>query len=648
VRYNPGFSADLPLGNRVNINATTGLISGIAPTAAGDYVVTVFVDEYRNGDFISSSRKELHVSVGNCDIPRALLPERIIQCKTFSVDFENNSTSAGINSYWWDFGVAARKDDVSQVPKPTYTYPDTGVYRAKLVVNREGACPDSMTTEVRIFPGFEADFGIDGICIQLPYRFSDSSRVAYGRVNRWRWDFGITTATNDTAITANAQYAYANTGGYTIKLVASSDKGCTDSITKQLTVNDKPTIGLAFRDTLICSIDSLQLWASGSGNFSWTPGTNMLNANTASPTVFPKDTITYHVTLFDRGCVGTDSVRVNVLDFITVDAGRDTAICRTDGITLRPVSFATTYQWSPGVALSNTTIKNPVATPTDSITTYYVTANLGRCQDRDSISIRTVPYPVVNAGTDTTICFGQTAFLRGSTNTANYTWSPTTALQNPRSLQTAAAPRQSTTYRLTAWNTAGCTKPVSDDVLITVTPQIVVHAGRDTSLVLDQPLQLTGNSSVPQVVWTPAVGLNATNSLTPIVTIIRGMLPADQEFLTYNLAATSPNGCTANDEVRVRIFNTGSSIFVPSAFTPNRDGKNDIIKPILAGMRQLEYFRVYNRYGQLIYETRAQGQGWDGTLNGQPQPSSAFVYHCQAVDYTGKPLSVQGTFMLVR
>jgi len=89
-------------------------------------------------------------------------------------------------------------------------------------------------------------------------------------------------------------------------------------------------------------------------------------------------------------------------------------------------------------------------------------------------------------------------------------------------------------------------------------------------------------------------------------------------------------------------------IFIPSAFSPNGDGMNDIIRPKVVGMKQYNYFRVYNRLGQMLYSTSTLEQGWDGRLGGTLQPSGAYVYMAQAVDYTGKMINKKGTFVLIR
>jgi gliding motility-associated-like protein len=125
-------------------------------------------------------------------------------------------------------------------------------------------------------------------------------------------------------------------------------------------------------------------------------------------------------------------------------------------------------------------------------------------------------------------------------------------------------------------------------------------------------------------------------------------LQSGQDAITYILTASTPEGCSQSDDIVVRIFKTPPSIFVPNGFTPNNDGLNDVIKPILAGMQRLDYFRVYNRYGQVVFESKEQNKGWDGKVKGNLQPGNAFAYQCQAVDFEGKIVSQKGTFVLIR
>ncbi len=647
--YIEGFSPNNPFGTQMVLNTSTGIITGISPRTTGEYVVSVTVKEYRDGRFIASTRKELHVNVANCSIPDADLPKELVNCDNFEVAFENRSFSPIINSYYWELGVPGQAGNITDVTRPVFVYPDTGTYTVKLVVNRGQACTDSANMLVKIYPGFNPGFTYNGSCFSNPFVFTDTTSARYGAVNSWRWDFGNTAANNDTSIIRNPAYTFPTPGTYTVKLQSTSTKGCNKTVEVPVQVLDKPLLELPFKDTLICSIDTLQLIAQGTGIFSWSPSTGrILNANTATPLVYPLATTSYVVSLDDRGCLAKDTLTVHVLDFITVDAGNDTTICLGDTISLKPITAGLSFTWSPANTLNNTNTRNPLATPQAATTTYVVVANLGKCQDTDSVRISTVPYPVSYAGPDSTICFGADLVLRGNGNGNRVQWVPSIGLSAPDSLVTIAAPPQTTTYTLHVFNNQGCPKPGLSSVVVTVNPKIVVNAGNDTTIVFGQPLRLHATSNAPINTWSPSLGLSNVNILNPILTLTRSVVPAGTDSIVLKIFSTTPQGCNSEDDLTVRIFSTGPAIFVPTAFTPNGDGLNDNIRPVLAGVERLDFFRIFNRYGQLVFESKQPEASWDGTLKGKTQSSGTFVYQVQAIDYTGEVLKQNGSFILIR
>jgi len=92
----------------------------------------------------------------------------------------------------------------------------------------------------------------------------------------------------------------------------------------------------------------------------------------------------------------------------------------------------------------------------------------------------------------------------------------------------------------------------------------------------------------------------------------------------------------------------GPYVYIPSAFTPNGDGLNDELKPILVGIKRFEYFRVYNRYGQLMFATSREGEGWDGMFKGKRQGQGTFVWMVSAVDYKGNQIFQKGTTTILQ
>ncbi len=643
VPYGAPFSDAAPLGPAVQVNATTGLITGIAPVG-GIYVVTVCVDEIRNGIVIARQRKDVQINIADCSIASALLlPEYLLCRNTQTITIANQSTSPLIISTDWEFFDNSNNLIYSTSGlSATYTFPAIGLYTVKLVINRGQPCNDSTTAPIRVFPGFVPDFSSTGICLSRPTLFSDNTTSVYGTPNSWAWDFGEAASTTDISSIQNPSYTYPFMGTKNVRLIVSDTRGCRDTVSKDITIIDKPPLSLAFRDTLICVNDNLLLQAIGTGNFSWTPPVNIINANTATPTVSPPTTTTYYVELEDNGCRNRDSVKVNVVNFVTLQAMADTIICRTDTIQLRINSNGLQYAWTPASQLIDATVKTPFAFTNNAMTNYQVTATIGGCSATENIIVTTVPYPAVNAGADFSICYNARAQLNGITDASSWQWTPANLVSNPNLLNPVSYPPRTTDYILTAFDTRGCPKPGRDTVKVTVLSKMKVSAGRDTSVVVGQPLQLMATGGI-NYEWTPATYLSAADISNPVAVFLN-----PTTGIQYKVIAYSPQGCKDSAYITIKVFKTQPTIFVPSAFTPNNDGKNDLLRPIAVGIKDIDYFNIYNRWGQLLFSTKTNGQGWDGRISGVLQSTGTFVWTVKATDYTGKAYFQKGIVTLIR
>ena len=643
VPYNATYSGAQPLGSGVTINPVTGVISGTAPSLLGQYVVCVCVNEYRNGTLIATTRKELHIDVRDCSPLRAQLDPKPSFCDDLDVSFQNDASGNPTNAeYLWDFGdPASGANNNSTLAVTNHIFSAPGDYTVKLRITLAGACTDSSTTLVRVWPGFYPGFRTDGICVLNPYNFTDTTRANHGVVDFWRWEFGDNTTLADTSRIRNPQWTYPGPGTVNVSLIVSTSKGCKDTIQQTLEVLDKPTITMGFRDTLICQLDNLNLQAGGSGNFSWSPLVNIINPGTATPTVSPMSTTWYYVNLNNNGCINRDSVRVRVATGVFITPMADTTICKGDTIQLRINSNGLQHQWTPASNLIDPRVVSPLAVTNDT-TTYQVTGVIGGCSSTKQITVRTVPYPVASLSNDTTICFNSPAQLRGTSNGSSFVWSPALYLNNPRSLNPIARPPATQQYILSVFDTKGCPKPGQDTLLVTVLPEVVAFAGRDTTVVVGQPLQLNASGGASYL-WSPATGLSSTTIPDPVA-----IYNAGTTQVRYQLIAKDAALCADTAYLTIRIFQTAPSIFVPTGFTPNGDGKNDNIKPILAGIKELRYFRIFNRWGQLVFETQQEGVAWDGRINGQLQGTHVYVWTVSAVDYLGQPYFAKGLVTLIR
>lgn len=641
VPYGIGYTGSTPFGNDVTIDKHTGIISGIAPDT-GTYVVTVCVEEWRDSKLIATQRKDVQINVAACSFDWASLPSSYLLCDSSStITLKNLIQSPLIENYAWHItNNTGAEVFTSGVSQPSYTFTDTGVFHVRLNVDANGTCKDSAHSVIKVYPGFKADFDYSGVCINKPTLFTDASTSVYGEINSWQWNFtGSEMGTGSS--TQNTSYTYSTSGIKNISLRVTDSKGCVDTIYKTIEIIDKPAVLLAFSDTLICKPDTLQLIASGTGIYKWFPLIDILNADSSTPTVIPKSTTTYYVELTLDGCINKDSVVVNVVDHVTLQAMQDTTICSGDSILLHIISDGLKYNWSPSMQLNNALLQQPTAY-TNINTKYSVIANIGLCTAADDINVITVPYPVADAGTDTTICFGAEAILNGITDGTTYTWSPPQNVKDFHSLHTVVFPASTTTYILTAYDNKGCPKPGIDSKTITVLPKINAYAGRDTSVVINQPLQLNGSGG-DFYQWVPSIGLSS-----PVISNPLAGFTAPSENNRYKLIVSNQAGCSDSAFINIEVYKTFPTVFVPTAFTPNGDGRNDILKPVMAGMQRLEAFNIYNRIGQLVYSTNIEGKGWDGRVSSILQSSGTFVWMIKAIDYNGKTYINKGTVTLIR
>jgi gliding motility-associated-like protein len=321
---------------------------------------------------------------------------------------------------------------------------------------------------------------------------------------------------------------------------------------------------------------------------------------------------------------------------VTLAATPDTTICLTDSAQLYALGDGLRYSWNQASTLNDPKIRNPIARPVAS-TLYQVTASIGKCNKTEDVNVFTIPYPFADAGRDTTVCFDDTAHLHASIKGNRFVWTPATTLANSTNLDPIAFPHRSTVYTLTAFDDLGCPKPGIDQVLVSVKDKINAFAGNDTAIVVGQPLQMRGTGA-DLIEWTPSFYLTRSNIATPVVQL--------NENMTYVMRAFTEEGCFALDTINIKVFKSAPDIFVPNAFTPF--GKNPVFRPTPVGIRQFQYFRVFNRYGQLVYQTSEVGRGWDGTLGGKLQQTGTYVWMVSGVDYTGKRVEKRGTALLVR
>jgi gliding motility-associated-like protein len=645
IPYKTPFTGSTPLGIDAVIDPKTGVIQGIAPNA-GKYVVTVCAYEYRAGVLLGIHRKDFHVNVTTCvrEVVAAM-PEKYNDCSSYTVTFINNSTEG--KTYDWDFGDGQQLTTTSTDPLP-HTYTKDGTYTIKLWVDKTSNCGDSATATAYVFPMLQPDPRISGFCSNTTTVFTDRSTTSSvtDAITYYRWDFGDGATDADTSLQRNANYQYPGPGNYDVILQLKTMQGCERFDTTHVIIYDKPPLATT-EDTLLCIKNTLQLHAESlvdgnvvNGVYAWTPAYNINNANIAGPTVFPKMDTTYTVTFTDAtGCSNSKQIAIDVRDTLIITTIADSTICTGDEVHLRAYPDGdyplTWYNSATNTAVGEGTILNII--PPAPAVTYIVRGELGGCDGHDDVKLTVVDPPVAYAGEDTTICYGEQLLLR-ATGGSSYMWTPAATLTSPRSANTMARPTDSTQYIVTVTDVLGCPKPVYDTVQINVVPPVAAFAGNDTILILNQPFQLNASGGTSYI-WTPVDGLDNPNVYNPTTTI--------NHDYTYTVAVYTAEGCVGTDDIKIR-FIAGPDIYVPSGFSPNGDGQNDIFRPLPVGIVQMDFFRVYDRWGKLMYSTTKYLQGWDGYFNGSPASVGTYVWVVQGTNVSNETVIRKGTVTLVR
>ena len=174
---------------------------------------------------------------------------------------------------------------------------------------------------------------------------------------------------------------------------------------------------------------------------------------------------------------------------------------------------------------------------------------------------------------------------------------------------------------------------------MTVQPIVVANAGKDTIAVKGAPHQLQGSGATFYEWSSPTATINNPLTKNPFVIL--------NDDAVFYLKGTDAIGCVGTDTVFVKVLN-GPTYYIPTAFTPNGDGQNDIFRAIPVGFANTTYFRVFNRLGILMFETNQYLKGWDGTYNGKPQPAGVYVWTVAGTDKDFKRVELKGTVNLLR
>ena len=271
-----------------------------------------------------------------------------------------------------------------------------------------------------------------------------------------------------------------------------------------------------------------------------------------------------------------------------------------------------------------------INTATAGTTSYTFTPATGQCAATATMSIVITAQLTPTFTSIAPICVNSTAPLLPATSVNGITgaWTPAT-------INTATA--GITTYTFTP-TTGQCAATATMNIVITAP----VPALRYTTITTpsNTPTQLTSRSIGVAYLWTPATGLSSTIISNPVFN--------HNQQTEYVITITSSAGCITKDTLLVKMLVTKTDILVPKGWSPNGDGHNDKLFPFTVNIKELRYFRIFNRWGQLVFETNTIGQGWDGVFKGQPQGIDTYQWIAEGIGNNGQVVKRAGNSVLIR
>jgi gliding motility-associated-like protein len=586
--------------------------------------------------------------------PYALLKADVLSgCTTLQVKLTAEVKNA--LDYTWDFG------DGTVVPTTdtfaVHTYLTPGIYIPALILKDGGGCSatselpekiivDSLFASFKTAPSLICDSALSFFTPSVKSLSSDElqSPLRY----TWVVNQGNTT---DSIHSETASYYFNKLGTHAVSLIAETPFGCQQKIVDSVYVKEGVSANIN-GPVKVCQNEE----ATFSGNA--LPVTNLLKWkwDFANGTVSDKQqpgvqtfstTGLKQVSLIVSNSFCSDTalhlIMVNPHPVIGFTP-QEPFVCKGNGLTLT-ASGGVAYQWTSTVAMSDP-LKTSIYTNPGNSNFYAVkVTDAEGCSSNDSVLVKVIAPFTVSVPASLFACEGTSVQLNAS-GTDKYKWiNNTNGISNTAIANPTALPTSSVTYTVVGYDNYGCfTDTASVPVRISKLP--VVNAGTDQELISGTPVRLSPViSGAINWAWSPVAYLSCATCLNPVST--------PNASTVYTITAYNSDGCSAKDEVALRLICKNNLVFIPGAFTPNNDKRNDRFNITGSGIKSIRSIIIYSRWGKVLFERKNiqvndHGNSWDGYCNGEAMDAGAYVYFIKAECEGGEMFDYRGTVMLVR
>lgn len=608
---------------------------------SGDYTVSLRAMDSTGCDSLYSV--VVHVSAPVVDFRAS---QSFSTCPPLVTTFHSMTNRSGLR-FKWSFGDGTT--DTASNPTHIYSYP--GVYTVSLVATATQGCSDSVVYNNLItVQGPTGHFSVTGNsgCVPLTVSFSGFSP---SNIQTVTCDLG-----NGILHTGamNFNYTYTDPRVYYPRFVLTDQVGCSvpfdlDSILAVTT----PVLDV--HDTSVCYGQTVRM-ALGTDHYTWTATacdtcgrvpstTDTIATALLSPSV--NTTYTIHASN-NLGCSATGTFHINVQGMQELPARDTVRICHGENAQLGTVTGDSVI-WTPSIYLSDSTSLSPFSYTVSSMRYTARSFDAHGCSYSQDIPVKVVQQVRVLITPDTTVCPDaaiqlQVAAIDSSVQSGvQYHWYASPDL-NRTTGQTVTAQVHASDETFHVMTTSGTCWPDTSAITVHVRSYAHVELPEQMTVVVNGEIPLhieSGDISTYHWAVSGRGELSCSDCMKP------AFRPAEDQVVT--LTGTNQYGCTASDTMLIHVLPCDpEDIFVANTFTPNGDGLHDKVLLHSRTLTQLDYFRVYDRWGAIVFESHDVAEGWDGTISGEAAAQGVYLYTVRGKCDSGYTLEKNGTITLVR
>lgn len=579
---------------QLQINPQTGQLT-LTPTKTGQFVIGILVKEFRNGQLIGTTRRDYQFNVQSCVIDVVALYFVPTFICGYQYKFQNRSTSA--QRYHWDFGIDSLKSDTSASSSPTYIFPRAGKFKVKLFAYKN-KCLDSFIAEVTVVEPLKPRLPVDTIiCPGGSVKLKSNIKA-----EAYKWSTG---ETKDSIVTKKEGWVYLDV----------YSKVCFWRDSMKITIDRN--VVKAYGDTIFCSNESISrfIYADpGMLKYVWNTGATTLGIKVTSPGKF------FVTGTTPNKCISKDSVIISKFTPISVFVN-DTIICpnitaKMDSKITDPVAIV---NWSNGDVGRFGNFANPGL--------YWVKVTVGLCSTRDTFQLKNFPLEFA-MGNDLRFCDKIDTILTIKVPGATQIVWNKEVIGNQYRITTPGK------IVVELLNSNKC--PEKDSINVFLFPNPPLNLGSDTALCLSEKPILDAGPGMVSYKWSTG------ETTQKIVAFDSG---------NYWAMVKDIEGCVSVDSLnlikRKDLF--PSTIFMPTAFTPNDDGRNDFYPMNQYKVKGAIYnVKLFNRWGEKIADFNSPDLNWDGNIRGKPAEEGVYIFVAYWVGCDNQKRSLQGNFTLLR